>query len=472
MATPKRKLYIGPRLKRLRRELGLTQAVMAEDLEISPSYVNLIERNQRPLTADLLLRLARTYELNLDAFAGDGGEALFDRLGDIFRDPIFQALEVTQNDLHELAAGQPIIAEALASLYKSWQDTNTKLAELDHQGDVSAGQRPLEEARAFIQHHNNYFASLDKAGERFARQMHIQEKGSFSALTARFATKHKLSVRVLPDDIMMGAYRRLDRHRAQIVLSEVLDQASRNFQLALQLVYLELGDRLDTFANEHPFASKAGWRITRTALANYTAAAMLMPYGDFHTATQELAYDVEALSRRFSVSFEQVCHRLTTLQQPGLKGPPFFFVRVDAAGNISKRYDGGGFPFARLGGSCPLWNVHSSFRTPRKILTQILELPDGEKFFSIARTVSNGGGSHNRPVVERAIALGCPLSHAHKLVYANHHNPEEAATTPIGVTCRLCDRPDCTARAQPPLRGRLLADDYRRGATPFAFTLD
>ena len=472
MAEKKRKLYIGPRLKRLRRELGLTQAGMAEELEISPSYINLIERNQRPLTADLLLKLATTYDLDLETFAGDGGEALFDRLKDVFRDPVFQELEISRADMQDLAAGNPAIAEAVATLYKAWRETNASLADLEHGGENPEAHRPLEEARAFIQHHNNYFASLDESGERLARELALAERATFDALSERFQARHDLTVRTLPEDVMMGAYRRLDRHRAQIVISEVLDQASRNFQLALQLVYLDMGDRLDAFAHEQPFATDAGWRITRTALANYAAAAILMPYRAFHAAAGELSYDLEALSRRFGVSFEQVCHRLTTLQRPGLEGTPFFFLRVDAAGNVSKRYDGGGFQFSRLGGSCPLWNVHAAFKTPRSILTQVIELPDGERFFSIARTVSSGAGSYNSPRIERAVALGCPISHAPGLVYAKGLAPEALTPTPIGVTCRLCDRPDCTARAQPPLRRRLLADDYRRGAAPFAFAFD
>jgi predicted transcriptional regulator len=216
------------------------------------------------------------------------------------------------------------------------------------------------------------------------------------------------------------------------------------------------------------FITEAGERLTRRALASYAAAAMLMPYSAFAKAAETRRYDVEALGRQFGASFEQTAHRLTTLQKPGQERVPFFFIRVDEAGNVSKRLDSAGFPFARHGGGCPLWNVHHAFRTPREIVTQWLELPDGERFFSIARTVTAGGGGFGRPRVDRAVALGCAAEHAGKLIYTQGR-PVEAAT-PIGVTCRLCQRAECTARSAPPIGRQILPDDIRRTSAPFGFS--
>jgi hypothetical protein len=192
-----------------------------------------------------------------------------------------------------------------------------------------------------------------------------------------------------------------------------------------------------------------------------------MPYAAFAKAADARGYDIEALGRQFGTSFEQAAHRLTTLQKPGQERIPFFFLRVDPAGNVSKRLDGAGFPFARHGGSCPLWSVHRVFATPGKVVTQWLELPDGERFFSIARTVSAGGGAWNAPTVERAIALTCAAEHAHRLVYTQGMPPPEP--TPIGITCRLCQRGRCMARAAPPIGREMLPDDYRRDNAPFGF---
>jgi len=267
---------------------------------------------------------------------------------------------------------------------------------------------------------------------------------------------------------MVGSTRRLDPHRKQILLDDEMDGASQNFQLALQLAYLEMGKEIDTVLHDGSFITEAGERLTRRALASYAAAAMLMPYSAFAKAAETRRYDVEALGRQFGASFEQTAHRLTTLQKPGQERVPFFFIRVDEAGNVSKRLDSAGFPFARHGGGCPLWNVHHAFRTPREIVTQWLELPDGERFFSIARTVTAGGGGFGRPRVDRAVALGCAAEHAGKLIYTQGR-PVEAAT-PIGVTCRLCQRAECTARSAPPIGRQILPDDIRRTSAPFGFS--
>ncbi len=243
------------------------------------------------------------------------------------------------------------------------------------------------------------------------------------------------------------------------------------FQLALQLAYLEMRQEVDAVADEGAFATESGERLTRRALASYAAAALLMPYSAFAKAAEARRYDVEALARQFGASFEQTAHRLTTLQKPGQERVPFFFIRVDPAGNVSKRLDGAGFPFARHGGGCPLWSVHQAFRTPREIVTQWLELPDGQRFFSIARTVTAGGGAYGAPRVERAIALGCAAEHAGKLIYTQDRpgfGPESA--TPIGVTCRLCHRTECTARSAPPIGRQILPDDIRRTSAPFGFS--
>ncbi|MBB5517773.1 helix-turn-helix domain-containing protein [Amphiplicatus metriothermophilus] len=469
MAARKRKLYLGPQIRRLRRERGITQAQMAAELGVSPSYVNLVERNQRPVSADLLVRLAQAYDLDLSAFSDERAEDLFVALNDAFADPIFQNAGATREDAHELAAGNPVLGEAVAALYRAYRQAQHELIEARAGGRAGADD-PVEEARDFIQAHGNYFAPLDEAGEAVAAE--AGRGDLFAALARRFQERHRLRARVLPADVMAGAWRRLNRHAGELSISESLDQASRSFHLALQLALVEQARTLDRLVNEAKFETDAGRRLARAALANYAAGAIMMPYRAFLDAARSLKYDVEALGRRFGASFEQVAHRLTTLQRPGAEGIPFFFLRVDAAGNVSKRYSGGVFPFARHGGSCPLWNVHEAFRTPRRVLTQIVALPDGTRYFSIARTVHGGAGYYGAPQAERAVALGCALEHAGGLVYAQGMDLAAARPTPIGVTCRLCERPDCAARAHPPLRRRLVVDEHRRLATPFGFAFD
>lgn len=466
-----RRLYVGPSLRRLRRDLGLTQADMAADLEVSPSYIALLERNHRPLSAEMLLRLAQTYKVDVAALAGEGRADEAARLQAVLKDPMFADLDLPPLETSDIAANFPGITDALLRLYTAYQEEQLALADRGAEARTP-GMRstdapdPVAESRRFLAARRNCFPSLDDAAERLA-----QAVAGHDTITGYLKARHNLRVRRLPSNVMVGSVRRLDHHRKEVLLDDGLDTASQTFQLALQLAYLEMREEVDTVLAEGSFATESGERLTRRALASYAAAALLMPYSAFAKAVEARRYDVEALARQFSASFEQTAHRLTTLQKPGQERVPFFFIRVDPAGNVSKRLDGGGFPFARHGGGCPLWSVHLAFRTPREIVTQWLELPDGQRFFSIARTVTAGGGAFGAPKVERAIALGCAEEHAHKLIYTQNRpgfGPDTA--TPIGVTCRLCHRTECTARSAPPIGRQILPDDIRRTSAPFGFS--
>ncbi len=470
MATD-RSIYLGPRLRRLRRELGLTQAQVAGDLDISASYVALIERNQRPLTADLLLRLARTYKLDFSDLSAGGTSDYQARLGAALKDPMFADIDLPALEITDVATSFPGVTEAFLRLHTAWTERQMELANRIVGEDDALD--PMGEAQRFLAARRNCFPALDEAAEAIAAR--VDEAGGFVKYVAQ---RHRLRVRRLPTEVLGGSLRRYDRHREEIWLDDTLDLASRNFQLATQLAYLELKGEVGQALKDGRFASDAGneaphdsgRQLVRRGLMTYAAAAMVMPYAAFAKAAEARAYDVEALARDFGVSFEQAAHRLTTLQKPGQERVPFFFLRLDRAGNVSKRLDGAGFPFAQHGGGCPLWSIHETFSRPGEILTQWLELPDGKRFFSVARTVIAGGGAFGQPRIERAVALGCAAEHAHRLVYTRTQpglTPEQA--TPIGPTCRLCQRIECPARAAPPIGRQLLPDDYHRGRAPYAF---
>jgi predicted transcriptional regulator/DNA-binding XRE family transcriptional regulator len=465
-----RRLYVGPSLRRLRRDLGLTQADMARDLEVSASYIALLERNHRPLSAEVLLRLAQTYRIDMAALARDTASDETARLQTVLKDPMFADIDLPSLETADVTTNFPGVTEAFLRLYTAYREEQLALADRGAAaGAPDAGpdlSDPVAESRRFLEARRNSFPVLDDAAERLAQAI-----AGHDSLAAYYKARHGLRVRRLPPEVMVGSTRRLDRHRREVLLSDELDHASQSFQLTLQLAYLELGGEIDAVLAEGSFATDSGERLTRRALASYTAAAVMMPYGPFARAAEARRYDLEALSRQFGASFEQVAHRLTTLQKPGQERLPFFFIRVDEAGNISKRLDSAGFPFARHGGGCPLWNVHQAFRTPRQIITQWLELPDGQRFFSIARTVTGGGGGFGKPRVERAIALGCAAEHAGRLIYTQGPGaPDPEAATPIGVTCRICHRTECTARSAPPIGRQILPDDIRRTSAPFGFS--
>ena len=461
-----RGLYAGPRLRRLRRERGLTQADMAAHLEVSASYVALLERNHRPLSGQMLARLAQAYDLDLKGFLGGGGDDETARLASLLKDPMFADLDLPSVELSDISTNFPGVTEALLRLYTAYREEQLALADkgADRLDPDAEANDPVAESRRFLAARRNSFPLLDDAAERLA-----QRAAEYEGLPGYFRARHGLKVRRLPSAVLVGSIRRLDHHRKEVLLDDGLDSASQAFQLALQAVYLEMRAELDGLVAEGDFASESGERLARRALASYAAAAVMMPYSAFAKAAETRRYDVEALGRQFGCSFEQTAHRLTTLQKPGQERVPFFFIRVDEAGNVSKRLDGAGFPFARHGGGCPLWNVHQAFRTPRQIVTQWLELPDGQRFFSIARTVTAGGGTYGATKVERAIALGCAEEHAAKLIYTQG-GPGPEFSTPIGVTCRLCHRLDCTARSAPPIGRQILPDDIRRTGAPFGFS--
>jgi len=460
-----RPLYLGPRLRRLRRELGLTQQVMAADLAVSPSYIALLERNQRPVTAELLLRLARTYKIDVSELAGADAEDYARRLAAVLRDPLLADIDLPPLEIADLATSFPGVTEAILRLHGAYAREQQALAEqrLGSRPE-DAQQDPVTETQRFFAAHRNHFPALDAQAEALAAE--IAEAGGAAEW---LKTRKGLRVRYIPPEVLVESVRRWDRHNDQLLLDDTLDSTSRKFQLALHIAYTGMKDEIAALVRAAQLSGKAAGTLVRRALASYGAAALVMPYERFAAAADSRGYDLAALCRVFGASFEQVAHRLTTLGRPGREGVPFFFLRVDQAGNVSKRLDGAGFPFAAHGGGCPLWTIHSAFCTPGEIVTQWLGLPDGQRFFSIARTVRSGGGGWNRPAVLRSVALACAAEHAPRLVYARGLDPAATPATPIGVTCRLCHRADCTARAAPPIGRELLADDQRRAAAPYMF---
>ncbi|MDE2464595.1 MAG: DUF2083 domain-containing protein, partial [Alphaproteobacteria bacterium] len=346
-------------------------------------------------------------------------------------------------------------------------ESELALAERRETGEDEGGNvnDPVSEARSFLAARRNCFPGLDDSAEALAGEL-----PTIAALIARFADRHRLQVHFVEPGVIVGAVRWYDYHRKRVMLSNRLDHPGRRFQLALQLAMLEQEAQIDALLDQGRFTSDNGRTLGRRALEAYWAAALLMPYRAFLRAAQDLRYDVEALAAGFGVSFEQAAHRLTTLQRPGAEGVPFFFIRIDRAGNVSKRLDGAGFPFARHGGACPLWNVHAAFEQPDSVLVQKIELPDGARFLSIARTVTAGGGSFGALRVTRAIALACAEHHAPQLAYGDGLTDTKA--TPMGIACRFCHRPQCLARSAPPIGRELRSDHFRQAATPFAFADD
>lgn len=472
-----RKAMLGPKVRRLRRDQGLTQAQMAETLGISPSYLNLIEHNQRPVTVPVLLRLGQSFGVDLQTFAEDEESRLAAGLKEVFADPLFETGDIRRQDLQELAAAAPTLGHAVVTLYRAYRETREDLETLSEQfADrdrlhlVQNAAFPLEEVRDMFHSRNNHFPDLETAAEQLWTDARLEQGDLYRGLVDWLLHEHGVRVKLVPAEVMVNAVRRFDRHGKRVLLSEMLAPSARVFQLAGQLALLRHRDLMTRIVEGANLSGDEARRLARIGLANYFAGAVLMPYGRFIEAAQKVRYDIEILRRRFDASFEQVCHRLTTLQRPGTRGVPFFLIRVDSAGNVSKRFSGAGFHFARFGGGCPRWIVYEAFRTPGKVHTQLAQMPDGAHYFTLARTVVKASSGHLSPPQLFAIALGCDIAHAGQIVYADGANLTALeAATPIGVNCRLCPRLDCPQRAFPPLHHRLIVDENLRGLSPFLF---
>ncbi|RAK59132.1 XRE family transcriptional regulator [Phenylobacterium hankyongense] len=473
LAATDRKLFLGARMKRLRRDLGLTQTRMAEDLGVSPSYLNLLERNQRPVTAQVLLRLAETYDLDLKSLSSDPESASATGLAEVFSDQMFRDLAVARHEVAEVADSAPGVSEAIVRLYRAYLDQR-RMTDLGAVGRPEDGApqpvvMPSDWVRDFIQAQKNYFGDLEEAADALSAELKPEPQDFAGAARARLAARHGIQVRVVPVDVLPESVRRFDHHRRRLFLSEVLTGAGRAFSLAYQLAVLENGELLEALAERAAPPDRPTRNLLKVSLANYLAAAVLMPYAAFHDAAEHTAYDIELIRARFGVSFEQACHRLTTMARPGARGVPFFMVRVDSAGNISKRFAGSAFPFSRFGGACPRWNIHSSFRTPSRIVTQIVETPDGQRYFTMARTVARIATPYAGEDSELAIGMGCELKYAERLVYSRGLDLKEPVATPIGPACRICERPACPQRAAEPISRTLTVDDFTKSISPYPF---
>lgn len=475
MGPAPRKIYAGARLKRLRRERQLTQAAMAAGLEVSPSYLNLMERNQRPITVQVLIRLTDAYGVDPRDFMEAEGEHSASELEQILADPLFRDGAVPRAEMRDTAENSPALAAAMARLYRAYraareasEASGALRADRDRAEPVLADS-PAERIQTILHEARNHFPELEEAAESLAGELAPSGGELFAALCEHLRARENIRVRVLPTDVIGERLRWYDHHRRQLMISEAVEQPGRSFQVAYQLGLSQFNDLLSGIAARLEPNHELTRRLLRITLANYFAGAVMMPYGRFFEAASLAGYDVEILGARFGASFEQVAHRLTTLARPTARGVPFFLVRVDMAGNVSKRFSSSRFPFAHSGGTCPLWNIHAAFADPGRILTQVIELPDGSQWFSIARTVRRSLAPFGGIEPRFAIALGCEIKYAKRLVYAKRLDFNALDATPVGINCRLCDRPACPQRSAPPAMRPLVVDEQLRSISPFTF---
>ena len=461
------KLFLGPRLRRLRRDRGLSQTDMAASLAMSPSYLNHIERNQRPVTAGLLLRLAETYEIDVRAFAAAGAARTGpDDLAEIFSDAMLADLGVPRYELAELAQNAPSVADAIARLYGALKEAD-RHPTLATNGDARTLVTPENWVRDYIQQHRNHFPELEQCAETLGGAL-ADPLSVTEPLRRRLKEAWGITARVVAPADLGNSSQAYDPKRRLFQLSSLLRAENRTFALAYQLSLVEFAGVIERLVAAAAPPDQGICHLLHMSLANYAAGAVMMPYGRFLASAEEHRYSIDRLCGEYGANVEQVAHRLTTLGRTGARGVPFFMLRVDPAGNISKRYAGENFPFSRFGGSCPRWNLHTAFQTAGRVITQLIETPDGQRFFTVSRTI-------DRPIPTDlsggllAIGLGCDIKYAHRLSCADGINLSNPPVTPVGPACAICPRVDCPHRATAPAGRMLAVEENRKTISPYPF---
>jgi len=466
-------LQIGHKIKSKRRKLGILQADMAKKLSISPSYLNLIESGKRKINVDLLLKLANELGIEISDISKKTDTNLYQNLMDVLGDNLFEDLDITNFDIKEIVNTNPLIAKALVKLGDNYkkknQDIVNKVENISGKFiDNQKNSFPGEVVSDFIQENENYFPKLEEFANGIFSEIQKNHRTSYLPLCEYLLRKHKIEVKSVIPDEKKPFTKKFDPIKKSLLLSDYLVLATKKLHVAAQIAHLDANDILDEYLDTFKFPSEESRKLSKVALLNYTAAAILMPYKLFYKECAEQRYDLELLQNTFATSFEQVAHRVTCLQDPDMKGIPFHMLRADVAGNISKRFSLSGIEIPRYGGACPRWNIYSAFTAPGKIHAAVSKMPDGEKYVCIARTVEKGIAKHGMFKSLLSIGLGCQIKYAKDFVYTDALNLNEKNTeVPIGVNCRTCDRMDCQQRAFPPLHKKFDIDLNKRGISVY-----
>ncbi|NIJ09490.1 hypothetical protein FHS31_003123 [Sphingomonas vulcanisoli] len=467
MPSPDRKLYLGPRLRILRRELGINQTQMASELGISPSYLNHLERNQRPLTAQMLLRLADTYDVDLRDFVSgvtgaDGNAALQEALSD----PLVHDLQISRTEILELGENYPGVVEALVRLHGALGDLRRGPELLDQLAGMRVSAAPIDWLGTHLAARRNHFAGIESAAEALGADLPDDPTMRAEGLRALLHARFGITVLIVPADVLGDGLRHYDFHRRRLMISERLPAASRAFAVAYQVATTGLREPIEEAIERSEAPDDESRGLLKIALGNYAAAALLMPYARFQSGAEASGYDFDLLAARFGVSYEQAAQRLTTLDRSGARGIPFFLLRVDRAGNVSKRLAGAeGGAIARAGQDCPRWRLAEA-RHDRTI-AQWVEMPDGARSFTLLRAVTSPGvPREGGPLV---IALGCDARHAARIAVSK--GIDQTGVTTIGPGCRLCERVACPDRAAPPVTRAVEPSSLRRNASAYPFRI-
>jgi predicted transcriptional regulator/transcriptional regulator with XRE-family HTH domain len=464
-------LKIGPKIKAFRRQLGLQANKLAEDLSISPSYLNLIEAGKRKIDGDLLLKICEKLNIDLSHLNAKSDVNLENTISEILDDKLFEDLDILGPEVKDLVSTNPKIGKAIVRLgdilKKKDHELINKIEKISGKiVDNRKNSFPGEVISDFLQEQKNYFPKLEEFANKVFQKIKIDNRTRYLSLCEYLKTEYSITVKdVIPEENKPFS-KIYNKQNKELLLSDYSSLETKKLHAAAQIAQLGAMKEVDYYLSKFSFPTLESKNLTKVALLNYCGAAILMPYKPFHTECKKLKYDLELLQNTFATSFEQVAHRVTCLQDPKLPGIPFHMLRVDMAGNISKRFSLSGIEIPRYGGACPRWNVYSAFTRPGVMQVAVSKMTNGEKYVCIARTVEKGIGRYGQAKSILSIGLGCDAKYAKDFVYTQNLNIQDKQNEiPIGVSCRTCDRLDCSQRAFPPLHKKFDVDINSRGVS-------
>ena len=464
-------LKIGPKIKAFRRQLGLQANKLSEELGISPSYLNLIESGKRKIDGDLLLKVCEKLKIELSDLTTKSDLNLANNISELLDDQLFEDLDILGPEVQDLVNTNPKIARALIKLGDNFKQKDheliNKVESLSGKIiDKRKASFPGEVISDFLQENKNYFPKLEDFANEVFNKVQKNNRTRYIALCEYLESEYSIKVKdVIPEEKKPFS-KIYNKNKKELLLSDYNSLETKKLHAAAQIAQEGAMEEINQYLLKFAFPSEESKRLTKVALLNYCGAAILMPYKLFHSECKKLKYDLELLQNTFATSFEQVAHRVTCLQDPKLPGIPFHMLRVDMAGNISKRFSLSGIEIPRYGGACPRWNVYSAFTRPGVIQAAVSKMTNGEKYVCIAKTVEKGVGRFGQSKSILSIGLGCEAKYAKDFIYTENIDISDKKTEiPIGVSCRTCDRLDCSQRAFPPLHKKFDVDINSRGVS-------
>ena len=464
-------LKIGPKIKAFRRQLGLQANKLAEELNISPSYLNLIEGGKRKIDGDLLLKICEKLNIELSQLSSKTDINLENTLSEILDDQLFEDLDILGPEVRDLVGTNPKIGKAIVRLgdilKKKDHEMINKIETISGKiVDNRKNSFPGEVISDFLQENKNYFPKLEHFANSIFAKVQKNNRTRYISLCDFLKKEYSIIVKDIIPEEKKPFSKVFNKKTKELLLSDYNSLETKKLHAAAQIAQEGAINLINSYLGKFKFPSEESKRLTQVALLNYCGAAILMPYKLFHAECKKLKYDLQLLQNTFATSFEQVAHRVTCLQDSKLPGIPFHFLRVDMAGNISKRFSLSGIEIPRYGGACPRWNVYSAFTRPGVIQAAVSKMTNGEKYVCIARTVEKGVGRYGQSKSILSIGLGCEAKYAKEFVYTENLDISDKKTEiPIGVSCRTCDRLDCSQRAFPPLHKKFDVDINTRGVS-------